>query len=128
MVTEFPSRGTESDAAADQRGAAPGEIDLTNIHELRRLLAQYNMRPNKSFGQNLLIDRKVLHNIVEAAALAPDDEVLEVGAGTGVLTRELARQARRVVAVEIERDMLALLRETTSGYPNVELIARNLLF
>jgi 16S rRNA (adenine1518-N6/adenine1519-N6)-dimethyltransferase len=69
----------------------------------------------------------VLNKIIEASELARGDEVLEVGAGTGVLTRELAQHAGHVVAVEIERDMLALLEETTSSYPNVELMARNLL-
>ena len=104
------------------------EIDLTSVQELRNLLAAHRMRPLKSFGQNFLIDRSVLQNIVEAAAIEPDDELLEVGSGTGVLTRELAKQARRVVAVELERDMLSLLKNTTAAYPNVELVARNLLF
>ncbi len=101
--------------------------DLTNIRALRSLLAAHNMRHNKSFGQNFLIDRSVLQKIVAAADLQKDDAVLEVGSGTGVLTRELASQARRVVAVEVERDMLALLRETTAAYKNVELVDRNLL-
>jgi 16S rRNA (adenine1518-N6/adenine1519-N6)-dimethyltransferase len=104
------------------------EIDLTSVQELRNLLAAHRMRPLKSFGQNFLVDRSVLQNIVEAAAIEPDDELLEVGSGTGVLTRELAKQARRVVAVELERDMLSLLKNTTAAYPNVELVARNLLF
>lgn len=108
--------------------AARHEIDLTNVHELRNLLSAHQMRPNKSFGQNLLIDRSVLQRIIEAAAIATTDQVLEVGAGTGVLTRELAKRARRVVAVELERDMLALLSETTGDYANVELLARNLLY
>ncbi|MBV9689614.1 MAG: ribosomal RNA small subunit methyltransferase A [Ktedonobacteraceae bacterium] len=105
-----------------------GEIDLTNVHELRNLLHAHNMRPNKSFGQNFLIDRSVLLKIVDAAEIEPSDEILEVGAGTGVLTRELAKHAKRVVAVELERDMLQLLAKTTHGYQNVELVARNLLF
>jgi 16S rRNA (adenine1518-N6/adenine1519-N6)-dimethyltransferase len=104
-----------------------GETDLTNVYEIRKLLSAHNMRPNKSFGQNFLIDRSVLQTIVDAAEITLDDEILEVGAGTGVLTRELARHARRVVAVEIEQDMLVLLKETTSNYPNVELVAGNLL-
>jgi 16S rRNA (adenine1518-N6/adenine1519-N6)-dimethyltransferase len=104
------------------------EIDLTNVRELRNLLSAHNMRPSKSFGQHLLIDRSVLLRIVEAAELDAADQVLEVGAGTGVLTRELAKRARRIVAVELERDMLALLAETTRSYMNVELLARNLLF
>jgi 16S rRNA (adenine1518-N6/adenine1519-N6)-dimethyltransferase len=104
------------------------DIDLTNVHELRNLLYAHGMRPNKAFGQNFLVDSSVLMKIVEAAELEPSDQVLEVGAGTGVLTRELAQRARRVVAVELERDMLALLAKTTSKYPNVELVARNLLY
>ncbi|WP_338254414.1 16S rRNA (adenine(1518)-N(6)/adenine(1519)-N(6))-dimethyltransferase RsmA [Dictyobacter halimunensis] len=103
-------------------------VDLTNVRALKNLLTAHGMRPNKAFGQNFLIDRNILKKIVQAAEIMPEDEVLEVGAGTGVLTRELAQQARRVVAVEIERDMLTLLAQTTRSYPHVELIARNLLF
>jgi len=102
--------------------------DLTNIHELRNLLYTHHMQPNKSFGQNFLIDRSVLQRIIEAAEINAGDQVLELGAGTGVLTRELARHARRVVAVELERDMLSLLAETTHNFANVELVERNLLY
>ena len=73
------------------------DIDLTNIQVLRNLLYAHHMRPNKAFGQNFLVDRAVLRRIVEAAEVEQADQVLEVGAGTGVLTRELARLARRVV-------------------------------
>jgi len=104
------------------------DIDLTNVRELRNMLYAHAMRPNKSFGQNFLIDRSVLMQIVDAAEIDPTEQVLEVGAGTGVLTRELAQRARRVVAVELERDMLALLAKTTGTYANVELVARNLLY
>lgn len=104
------------------------DVDLTSVRELRRLLSAHGMHPNKAFGQNFLIDRAVLRQIVAAAEIDAADSVLEVGAGTGVLTRELARQARRVVAVELERDMLALLAETTRGLSNVEIVARNLLY
>ncbi|HLI05417.1 MAG TPA: 16S rRNA (adenine(1518)-N(6)/adenine(1519)-N(6))-dimethyltransferase RsmA [Ktedonobacteraceae bacterium] len=105
------------------------EIDLTNMRELRSLLAAHQMRPNKAFGQNFLVDRSVLNRIVAAADIQPEDQILEVGAGTGVLTRELAKRASagRVVAVELERDMLELLAETIAAYPNVEIVAQNLL-
>lgn len=103
-------------------------VDLTDVQELRNLLYAHNMRPSKAFGQNFLVDRSVLMRIVEAAEITESDAILEVGAGTGVLTRELAQRARRVVAVELERDMLALLAKTTQRYTNVELLARNLLF
>ena len=119
---------SSSPAPIDRPSEVHEEIDLTNIRELRNLLYAHNMRPNKSFGQNFLVDRAVLLQIVEAAEVASTDTVLEVGAGTGVLTRELAKRARWVVAVELERDMLALLKETTRGCANVELVARNLLY
>lgn len=102
-------------------------LDLTNIRDLRGLLMNHGIRPNKSFGQNFLIDRSVLNKMLDAAAIKIGDEVLEVGAGTGVLTRELAQRAGHVVAVEIERDMLKLLKETIGSYTNVELVARDLL-
>jgi 16S rRNA (adenine1518-N6/adenine1519-N6)-dimethyltransferase len=104
------------------------EPDLTNIRELRNLLYTHHMQPNKSFGQNFLIDRATLQRIIEAAEINAGEQVLELGAGTGVLTRELARHARRVVAVELERDMFSLLAETTRNFANVELIERNLLY
>lgn len=102
--------------------------DLTNISTVRDLLYAHHMRPNKSFGQNFLIDRAILQQIVEAAQLEFEDQVLEVGAGMGVLTRELASCVRRVVAVELEQNMLELLAGTISGYANVEILARNLLY
>lgn len=111
-----------------QPAQARDEIDLTDVYELRNLLYAHGMRPNKSFGQNFLVDRSVLERMVEAAEIKPEDQVLELGAGTGVLTRELARRARRVVAVELERDMFALLEKTTAALPNVERLARNLLY
>ena len=108
-----------------QPAQARDEIDLTDVYELRNLLYAHGMRPNKSFGQNVLVDRSVLERMVDAAEIKPEDQVLELGAGTGVLTRELARRARRVVAVELERDMFALLEKTTAALPNDERLARN---
>jgi len=104
------------------------EIDLTNIRELRNFLYAHHIRPNKAFGQNFIVDHSILLRIVEAAEIHVDDQVLELGAGTGVLTRELAKHARRVVAVELEREMLSLLVKTTRNYTNVELLDRNLLY
>jgi 16S rRNA (adenine1518-N6/adenine1519-N6)-dimethyltransferase len=85
------------------------------------------LRANKALGQHLLVSRSALRAVVEAADLAPDDAVLEVGAGHGALTVELARRARRVVAVELDRAILPVLRETTAPFSNVEIVERNLL-
>jgi 16S rRNA (adenine1518-N6/adenine1519-N6)-dimethyltransferase len=101
--------------------------DLTDLGTLKRLLARYGISLNKGLGQHLLTSRKALDTVVDAADLTPDDRVLEVGAGPGLLTRELAQRARLVVAVELDRAILPVLRETTADLPNVEIIPRNLL-
>ena len=102
--------------------------DLTDISVLRALLRRHGVeRTNKGLGQHLLISRKALDAVVAAAELTPDDNVLEVGAGTGVLTVELATRARRVVAVEMDRAILPILREVVEPFPNVEIIPRDLL-
>jgi 16S rRNA (adenine1518-N6/adenine1519-N6)-dimethyltransferase len=113
-------------AEAEVRGVR-GMRDLTDVATLRRLLRKHGLRPSKSFGQHLLVDRAALHTIIAAADLHPEDDVLEVGAGTGVLTVELAERARRVVAVELDRSIIPVLRETTSRFKNVEIIPRDLL-
>ncbi|WIG59877.1 MAG: SSU rRNA (adenine(1518)-N(6)/adenine(1519)-N(6))-dimethyltransferase [Ktedonobacterales bacterium] len=101
--------------------------DLTDLPTLKRLLRTHGLRPNKSFGQHLLISRDALDAILAAAELDPAENALEVGAGTGVLTVELAQRARRVVAVEIDRAILPVLRATTARFTNVEIIPRDLL-
>jgi 16S rRNA (adenine1518-N6/adenine1519-N6)-dimethyltransferase len=103
-------------------------LNLTNVGDLRALLRRHGLlRANKALGQHLLVSRSALLAVVEAADLTPEDAVLEVGAGPGALTVELARRARRVVAVELDRAVLPVLRETTAPFPNVEIVARNLL-
>jgi 16S rRNA (adenine1518-N6/adenine1519-N6)-dimethyltransferase len=102
--------------------------DLADPTVLRALLARYGIRhTQKSLGQHLLISREALESIIAAADLAPDESVLEVGAGHGVLTVELARRVRRVVAVEVDREILPVLRETTASYPAVEVLGGDLL-
>ncbi|HEU5348859.1 MAG TPA: 16S rRNA (adenine(1518)-N(6)/adenine(1519)-N(6))-dimethyltransferase RsmA [Ktedonobacterales bacterium] len=115
---------TPAQAGGDASGFSG---DLTDMGTLKRLLARHGMTPSKGLGQHLLISRRALNAVVRAADLSPDDSVLEVGAGPGVLTRELAQRARRVVAVELDHAVLPVLRETTAGLANVEIIPRNLL-
>jgi 16S rRNA (adenine1518-N6/adenine1519-N6)-dimethyltransferase len=112
---------------SDRAGAHGPTPDLTDIGTLKRLLAKHGIAPNKAFGQHLLISPRALEAMLAAADLVSADTALEVGAGTGVLTVQLAERARRVVAVELDRNILPVLRETTAGRPNVEILARNLL-
>ena len=78
--------------------------------------------PKKALGQHFLVDRNVLGVIGRLAALAPDDVVLEVGSGLGVLTTYLADHVRRVHAIEIDRSLEPVLTETLEGRPNVQLV------
>ena len=75
-------------------------------------LAALGLTPSKALGQNFLHDRGVVRRITEIAAPSPDDTVLEIGPGLGVMTSELATLARRVVAVELDPRLVALLRDT----------------
>lgn len=84
---------------------------------VRDVLERYGLAARKSLGQNFLVDRAALDRIVEAAALHPDDVVLEIGPGLGVLTRELAVRCRRVVAVELDRGFARWLRRLFAPDP-----------
>jgi 16S rRNA (adenine1518-N6/adenine1519-N6)-dimethyltransferase len=86
---------------------------------VRRLLDQYGLRPKKSLGQNFLVDESALAKIVTAGEVSRGDVILEVGAGPGGLTRQLAQAARLVIAVEIDQNMLAPLGEVVAPFPNV---------
>jgi 16S rRNA (adenine1518-N6/adenine1519-N6)-dimethyltransferase len=73
-------------------------------------LAEAGSRPRQQFGQNFMIDQNLVRLVAGAGEISNDDLVIEVGPGTGTLTEELIRRAGRVVAVEIDRDLAALLR------------------
>jgi len=119
------SMGAGGVAMPDARSAPVG--DLANPAVLRALLRRHGIQPKKGLGQHLLVDRDALDATVVAAELTPDGAVMEVGAGPGVLTVELAARAGRVVAVEVDREILLVLREMTARFPNVEIINADLL-
>ena len=91
------------------------------------LLRQYGLRPDKSLGQNFLLDESALKRVLEAAQVSGQDTVLEIGAGLGSLTCYLAGQAQRVVAVELDANLLPPLRQVLSPYTNVTLIHGDIL-
>jgi 16S rRNA (adenine1518-N6/adenine1519-N6)-dimethyltransferase len=90
-------------------------------------LRQYGLAPRKRLGQNFLRDRSYLKRMLDAADVNADDEVLEIGAGTGVLTRALMERARRVVAVELDDSLMTMLRAELERVPNLELWHANAL-
>jgi 16S rRNA (adenine1518-N6/adenine1519-N6)-dimethyltransferase len=91
------------------------------------LLRAHGLHPKKSLGQNFLVDPGVLGQIASAAGLTADDVVLEVGAGLGTLTRVLAEQAGRVVAVELDEELAAILRDQVAGLANVQVLQADIL-
>ena len=93
----------------------------------RRLLNNLDARAKKSLGQHFLIDSGVLRKIVDAAELSPQDTVIEVGPGLGVLTSELAKRAGRVIAVELDDNLSALLKKTLSWASNLNVIHEDVL-
>jgi len=91
------------------------------------LLRTYGLHPKKGLGQHFLADPVALDRIVAAADLTPADTVLEIGPGLGTLTRLLAERAGRVVAVELDDQLAAVLAERLAGQPNVEVHPGNIL-
>jgi len=85
------------------------------------------LKPKKRFGQNFLVDARVVADLVATANLKRSDVVVEVGAGTGVLTKELAKKAGKVIAFEIDRDLISLLKKELAGFSNVETINKDFL-
>lgn len=90
--------------------------------ELKQLLADAGLEPRKRFGQHFLVDRNLMQKLLDAAELSPTDTVLEVGAGTGSLTTELATRAGHVVAVEIDQQLARVVGDQVSGLANVRLL------
>jgi 16S rRNA (adenine1518-N6/adenine1519-N6)-dimethyltransferase len=91
------------------------------------LLRRYNVRPDKSLGQNFLIEENALRRIVSAAEISPQEDVLEIGAGLGSLTRHLCGVARHVVAVELDSRLFPLLEEVLSNHKNLRLVQGDIL-
>ena len=95
--------------------------------DLEQLLRRYRITLQRRFGQNFLIDSALRDEIAAAAGATGEDDVLEVGAGVGTLTIALAPLARRIVAVELDRDLIPALREVVAGLDNVEVVQADIL-
>jgi 16S rRNA (adenine1518-N6/adenine1519-N6)-dimethyltransferase len=98
-----------------------------NVPDARALLAKYSQRAKKSWGQNFLVDEKAYREIVHACRLDADDWAIEIGAGLGTLTARLAQVAGHVIAIERDRDMVAVLRGELGDNPRVEIAEANAL-
>ena len=95
--------------------------------DIPKLLRQAGLQPDKRLGQNFLLDEAVLDHIVEAAQVTDTDFVLEIGAGLGSLTRHLACVAREVIAVEVDKRLIPLLKEVLASLNNVRILQGDIL-
>ncbi|MCS7202217.1 MAG: 16S rRNA (adenine(1518)-N(6)/adenine(1519)-N(6))-dimethyltransferase RsmA [Dictyoglomus sp.] len=102
-------------------------MDLTNKEILISILSKNKIYLKKSLGQNFLINRNIVEKIIEHGELGKEDLVLEIGAGIGTLTIELAKYSKRVIAVEIDKRFEKILKEFTKEFNNVEIIIDDIL-
>lgn len=102
-------------------------IDIANPIRTQAILNEYGLHAKKKLGQNFLTDLNILHGIVDTAEITNDDFVLEIGPGIGSLTEQLARAAKKVVALEIDSQMVAVLSDTLQPYDNVKVIENDVL-
>jgi 16S rRNA (adenine1518-N6/adenine1519-N6)-dimethyltransferase len=100
---------------------------LGNPKNTIEVLQKYQFNFQKKFGQNFLIDTRVLEEIVSASGVGKTDFVLEIGPGIGTMTQYLCEAAREVVAVEIDDHLIPILQDTLSSYDNVEILHEDIL-
>ena len=100
---------------------------LYSPKQIQDTLDKHGFKFSKSLGQNFLIDGNIVRKIVREANITKDDYVLEIGPGIGTLTEELALNAKKVVAVELDRKLMPILKETLEGYTNVDIVQGDIL-
>lgn len=102
-------------------------IDLCSKKTIKKILKNSHLSPSKRLGQNFLIDKVVLQKILTHANLQPQETILEVGAGVGTLTFNLAKKVKKVIAIEKDQRLCQILRETLKNLKNVEILQGDIL-
>lgn len=102
-------------------------MELTDLATIRALCEKYDFALSKGFGQNFIVNPGVPPKIVDAAGIDRSYGVLEIGPGIGVLTKEIARRAGKVVAIEVDKRLPPVLEETLAGFDNVKVILQDVL-
>jgi len=98
-------------------------MNLTNLRTIKNLCRQHNIHPSHKNGQNFLIDKDILDKLIQTANLKPSDTVLEVGPGFGVITQELVKRVKKVIAVEMDKNLSQYLTQyfqPKAGQPRAE--------
>ena len=102
-------------------------FNLSSSKITGEIIKKYGFKMTKSLGQNFLINENILDNIIESANINNNDVVLEIGTGIGTLTQRLCEKAKKVVAVEIDKNLIPILNETLSDYDNISIINKDIL-
>ena len=100
---------------------------LSSHRATKEVVNKHNFKFSKSLGQNFLIDDNVIERILEGARLSETDRIIEVGPGIGTLTREMGKVAENVVAIEIDKTLIPILKETLADLDNVEVVNEDIL-
>lgn len=95
--------------------------------DTKKTLYENSVRLKKKYGQNFCIDSSVIDDIVKASKINNEDTVLEIGPGAGVLTKELAKTAKKVIAVEIDDEMVKLLQKELKDFDNIDIINQDIM-
>lgn len=101
--------------------------EIASPTRTKAIMETYGLNFKKSLGQNFLTDINILKNIVAAAEVGPEDDVIEIGPGIGALTEQLAKRAHQVMALEIDDRLIPVLGETLSPYDNVTIVHQDVL-
>ena len=102
-------------------------LNLDTLRETKFLMKKYNIKANKSLGQNFLVDGDIISNIVKSAKIGKDDIVIEIGPGLGTLTNEIAKFAKKVICIELDKRMVQILQDRFYLFDNVEIINEDIL-
>ncbi len=94
---------------------------------IREIKERYGFRLTKSLGQNFLTDKNIIDDIIEGADIGENDLVIEIGPGIGVITWEAAQVARKVIAVEIDKNLIPILKDTLAGQDNISIVNADIL-
>lgn len=94
---------------------------------IRAIKDKYGFKLSKSLGQNFLADKNIIDKIIEGSLIGKNDLVIEIGPGVGVLTAEAAQVAGKVIAIEIDKHLIPILKETLKEYDNIEVINKDIL-
>jgi 16S rRNA (adenine1518-N6/adenine1519-N6)-dimethyltransferase len=93
----------------------------------KEIIQQYGIKPRKKLSQSFLLDQNIIKKIASVAQITKEDIVVEIGAGIGVLTEILAQEARKIIAVELDKNLVEVLKEKLGGYDNVEIHSGDIL-